>query len=171
MYFQKLAQFLGFLKIFLCFFLFSSIRESHYKVETGYQIALKFGTQIRCVRAHLGTKFGQNTINTRNDICDYSHKITPILCCNAHRINHLQQEAENLYKGRLTIKPQTFRSLKEIEIITIKIKQKNQQCKIIMQSRITISYLSVSALTSQALDGIHRWLSQFEVLTHSLQDS
>ena len=37
----------------------------------GYSIALKFDTQKGGVRAHLGTKFGYNTINTRKDICDY----------------------------------------------------------------------------------------------------
>jgi len=43
-------------------------------VETGYPIALKFGTQKGVARAQLGTKFGLNTINTRDVICDYSQK-------------------------------------------------------------------------------------------------
>jgi len=51
-------------------------------------------------------------INTHKDICDYSRKITPI-CCDAHRVNHEWQEAENWYRDRLTIEPQTFCSLKE----------------------------------------------------------
>jgi len=40
-------------------------------VETGYPIALKFGTQEGGVMAHLGTKFGYNMINTRKVIRDY----------------------------------------------------------------------------------------------------
>jgi len=44
---------------------------------------------------------------------------------------------KKLYKGRLTIKPQTFCGLKEIELKTIKIQQRTQQCITIMQSRIT----------------------------------
>jgi len=51
-----------------------------------YLIALKFGTQIGGVMAHLGTMFGYNTINTRQVIRDYLQKITPI-CCHAYRVN------------------------------------------------------------------------------------
>ena len=63
-------------------------------------------------------------------------KITPI-CCHTHRVDREWQEAENLYRGWLTIKPQTFCGLKEIELNSIKIQQKNQQCGIITRSRIT----------------------------------
>jgi len=76
-------------------------------METGYPIALKFGTQKGGIMAHLGTKFGYNTINIHKVIRDYLHKITPI-CCHAHRVNHEWQEVENWYRGRLTIEPQTF---------------------------------------------------------------
>jgi len=75
-------------------------------------------------------------INTGKVICDYSQKITP-LCCHAHRANCKWQEAENLHRGRLTIEPQNFCGLKEIELKTIKIQRKNQQCAIILRSRIT----------------------------------
>jgi len=51
-------------------------------IETRYLIALKVGTQKGGIRAHLGTKFGCNTINTHKVICDYSRKIAPI-CCHA----------------------------------------------------------------------------------------
>jgi len=42
-------------------------------VETGYPIALKFGT-VTQKGGVSGTKFGQNTINNREVICDYSQK-------------------------------------------------------------------------------------------------
>ena len=80
-------------------------------MEKGNLIALKFGTQKGGVMAHLGAKFGYNTINTRKLICDYLRTIAPI-CCHAHRVNHGWQEAENWYRGRLTIGPQTFSGLK-----------------------------------------------------------
>ena len=64
--------------------------------------ALKFGTQEGGVRAHLGTKFLYNTINTRKVICNYSWKMTSI-CYHAHRVNCEWQETENWYRGRLTI--------------------------------------------------------------------
>ena len=86
--------------------------------------ALKFGTQKGGVMAHLATKFGQNLVNTRKVIRDYSRKITSI-CCHTHRVNREWQEAENWYSDRLTIEPQIVCGLKEIELKTMKIQQKN----------------------------------------------
>ena len=82
--------------------------------------ALKFGTQIVGVTAHLGTKFGWNTVNTCKVMCDYAWKITSIYC-QAHRVNSTWHETENWYRGGLTIEPQTFCGLKEIELEIIKI--------------------------------------------------
>jgi len=62
---------------------------------------------------------------------DFSH------CRPYHRVHHQWQEAENWYRGRLTIKPQTFCGLKEIDQKTMKIQQKNRQCVIITRLRIT----------------------------------
>ena len=75
-------------------------------------------------------------INRQRVISDYSRKITPI-CCHAYRVNRLREEAENRWVNRLTIEPQTFCGLKEIELKTRKIQRKNQQCVTIMQSRLT----------------------------------
>ena len=47
------------------------------------------------------------------------------------------EEAENRWVNRLTIEPQTFCGLKEIELKPRKIERKNQQCVTIMQSRLT----------------------------------
>ena len=46
----------------------------------------------------------------------------------SHRVNHEWQEAENWYRGSLTVEPQTFWGLKEIELKTMKKQQKNQLC-------------------------------------------
>ena len=51
---------------------------------------------------------------------DYSRKITPI-CCHAYRVNRVWEVAENRLVNRLTIEPQTFCGLKEIELKTRKI--------------------------------------------------
>ena len=51
---------------------------------------------------------------------DYSRKIIPI-CCHAYRVNRVWEEAENRWVNRLTIEPQTFCGLKEIELKTRKI--------------------------------------------------
>jgi len=116
--------------LFFFFFFFLSRCESYHKVEMGTPIALKFGTQKGGVMAHLGTMFGLKVIR------DYSRKITSI-CCHTHRVNHEWQEAENWYRGRLIIEPQTFCGLKKIELKTMKIQQKNLQCVITMRSRMT----------------------------------
>jgi len=49
--------FKNWLSFLVSFLLFSSWYESYHKVETGYLIALKFGTQKGGVRAHLSTRF------------------------------------------------------------------------------------------------------------------
>ena len=79
--------------------------------QMGYPIVLKFGTQKGGVRAHLDNKFGQNTINTRKD------NLRLFMKNNTNMLSRTQQqEAVNFYKGRLTIEPQTFCGLKEIEL-------------------------------------------------------
>ena len=65
---------------------------------------------------------------------DYSRKIT-LICCHAYRVNRVWEEVEHRWVNRLTIEPQTFCGLKEIELKTRKIQRKNQQCVTIMQSR------------------------------------
>ena len=99
-----------------------------------YLIALKFGTQKGGIKVHLGTNVGWNTINSKRVMSDYSRKITPI-CCHAYRVNREREEDENRWVNRLTIEPQTFCRLKEIELKTRKI-QRNQQCVTITQSRL-----------------------------------
>ena len=129
---QKLAS------SFFVFFLSSSFRtltKNCYKTRTPYPIALKFGTQKGGTKAHLGTNFGRNTINRQRVMSDYSRKITPI-CCHAYRVNRVWEEAENRWVNRLTIEPQTFCGLKEIELKTRKIQRKNQQCVTTTQSRL-----------------------------------
>ena len=61
--------------------------------------------------------------------------MTPI-CCKAYRVNCLWEEAENWWVNSVTIEPQTVCGLKEIELKTRKIQQKNQLCVTIMQSRL-----------------------------------
>ena len=88
---------------FLCCFssLSSSFRQgvkNYHKVKTRNSSALKFGTLIVDITAHVGTKFGLNTVNTRKVMCNYSRKMTPI-CCHVHRVNGRWHEAENQYRG------------------------------------------------------------------------
>ena len=119
----------------LDFFLFSHTYKNRYKTRTPHPIALKFGTQKGSIKAHLGTNFGWNTINRQRIMSDYSRKITPI-CCHVYGVNRVWEEAENRWVNRLTIEPQTFCGLKEIELKTRKIQRKHQQCVTITQSRL-----------------------------------
>ena len=112
---QKLAQFLR--VFFLFFFFLSHTYKNCYKTRTPYPIALTFGTPKGDEKAHLGTNFGWNTINRQRVMSDYSRKITPI-CCHAYKVNRVWEEAENRWVNRLTIEPQTFCGLKEIELKT-----------------------------------------------------
>ena len=70
---------------------------------------------------HLSTKFGWNTINRQRVISDYSRKKNPLICCHAYRVNRYWEEAETRCMNRLTVGPQTFCGLKEIEVKTTKI--------------------------------------------------
>jgi len=71
---------------FSSFFFFSSRCESYDKTQMHYPIALKFGTLKGRIKAHPDNKFGCNTINSHEDINNYSQKITPI-CCHAYRVS------------------------------------------------------------------------------------
>ena len=82
-----------------------------------YLIALKFGTQ----KGDIGKGASWYQVWLEYDaISNYSQKITPI-CCHTYRVNCLWEETENWYMDRLPIEPQTFCSLKEIELKTMKI--------------------------------------------------
>ena len=112
-------------------------------------------------KAHLGTNFGWNTMNRQRVMSDYSQKITPI-CCLAYRVNRVWEEAENRWENRLTIEPQTFCDLKEIELKTRKIQQKNQQHLTIMQSRLANKKRLLATPTRKtawgnALNSLYRW--------------
>ena len=89
-------------------------------MQMSYPIVLKFRTQKRGIKEHLSTKFGWNTINSQGVISNYSQKIIPPYC-HAYKVNRLWEEAENRSVNRLTIEPQTFCALKEIELKTTKI--------------------------------------------------
>ena len=44
------------------------------------------------------------------------HKKITLICFHAYRVNRLWEEAENRWVNRLTIEPQNFCGLKEIEL-------------------------------------------------------
>ena len=135
--FKNWLSFLVFVFLFsLFFFLLSHTYKNCYKTRTPYPIALKFGSNKGGIKAHLCTNFGWNTINRQSVMSDYSRNIAPI-CCHVYRVNRVWEKAENRWANWLTIEPQTFCGLKEIERKTRKIQRKNQRCVTITQSRLT----------------------------------
>jgi len=86
--------------------------ESCHELQTHYLVTLKFGTEKGGIRVHLGTN-GIWLILAQSYLQLFT-KIIPI-CCHVHRLNLTWQEAENWYKGKLVIHPQTFCGLKKIE--------------------------------------------------------
>ena len=55
------------------------------------------------------------------------------MCCHAHRVNCAWREAEDWYRGRLTIEPQTFLGRAKDHKDTAK----TPRCVIITRSKIT----------------------------------
>ena len=96
-------------------------------MRTPYPIALKFGTQTGGGGGGGGGDKGasqyQLWLEYNKQAKSYERlftKITPI-CYHTYRVNHVWEEAENWCVNRLTIEPQTFCGLKEIELKTRKI--------------------------------------------------
>jgi len=104
--------------------------------RVSYLIALKIGTQKGGAIAHLGAKFGNNFDKHSQSYSRFTKNNTNMLSRPQGK-PRIEQEAENWHRSRLTIEPQTFCGLKEIELKTMKIQQKNQQYVIITRSRIT----------------------------------
>ena len=85
---------------------------------------------------------------------DYSRKLTPI-CCHAYRVNRVWEEAENRWVNELTIEPQTFCGLIEIEPKPRKIQRKNQQCVTITQLRLA-NFFPLAGWTALAYHPQHK---------------
>ena len=79
--------------------------------------ALKFGTQIDGVRAHLGNHIWLEYSKHSQSYLQLFVEIIPI-CCQVLRVNRAWHEAENCYRSGLTVEPQT---LKEIKLKIMKI--------------------------------------------------
>ena len=108
-----------------------SASELNYIVPYAYGAQYAYGMPIRVWdRENAHTRTGYpirvwDKIRIRDAtqakvISDYSRKITP-MCCHAYRVNRVWEEAEYRWVNRLTIDPQTFCGLKEIELKTRKI--------------------------------------------------
>ena len=66
-------------------------------------IWLKFGTHIEGLKANTSIDFGVNLINTEGVISDFTHKLKSNFC-QAYRVNRFEEQAENRYVARLSIR-------------------------------------------------------------------
>ena len=83
-------------------------------------IGLKFGTLTGLIKVNHSTKFGRNPKNIHGVMTNYLHKIR-LKVCHAHRVNHLNEGAENCYVDGVTIVGVPFCDLKGIQLKTIEI--------------------------------------------------
>ena len=70
-------------------------------------IWVKFGTRIGGLKVNTSIKFGINLINIQGIISDFMHKVKSNFC-QAYRINHFKEQAENRYVARLNIRGVPF---------------------------------------------------------------
>jgi len=59
-------------------------------------IWLKYGTQIRGLKANISTNLGVNLINIQGAISDFMHKVK-LKFCQAYILNCFKEQAENWY--------------------------------------------------------------------------
>jgi len=70
-------------------------------------IWLKFGTCIGGSKGEPSVHFGVNLIDIEGVISDFTHKSKSNFC-QAYRINHFKEQAENRYVARLNIRGVPF---------------------------------------------------------------
>jgi len=66
-----------------------------------------FGTRIGGLKANTSIDFGVNLINIEGVISDFTHKSKSNFC-QAYRVNHFEEQAENWYVARLNIRGVLF---------------------------------------------------------------
>ena len=86
---------------------FCTLCKNHYNSCMHALIWLKFGTGIGGLKANIRIDFGANLINTKGVISNFRHKSMSNFC-QAYRVNCFEEQAENWYVARLTIKEVPF---------------------------------------------------------------
>ena len=97
----------NFVKISLFFSSFCTLCVNRYNFHMCASIWLKLGTHIGGLNANISIKFGINPINIRGVTSDFTHLIKSNFC-QAYRLNHFEEQAENRCVARLNIKGVPF---------------------------------------------------------------
>ena len=83
-------------------------------------IWLKFGTRFGGLKANISINFWVNLIKLEGVISNFTHKSKSNFC-QAYRVNHFEEQAENQYVARLNIRGVPFGGWKSIECETAEI--------------------------------------------------
>ena len=83
-----------------CFAHFAKIAISHI-------CGLKFGTHFGGLKTNTSVNFGVSSINIQGVISNFTHK-AKLNFCQAYRVNHFEEQAENRYAARLNIRGVPF---------------------------------------------------------------
>ena len=86
---------------------FRTLCVNRYNSHMHALIWLKFGTRIGGLNANNSIKFGINPINIRGVTSDFTHS-TKSNFCQAYRLNHFEEQAENRCVARLNIRGVPF---------------------------------------------------------------
>ena len=88
---------------------FRTLCVNRYNSHMRASIWLKFGTRIKGLNANISIKLGINPINIRGVTSDFTH-LTKSNFCQAYRLNHFEEKAENRCAARLNIRGVPFGS-------------------------------------------------------------
>ena len=86
---------------------FRTLCVNRYNSHMRASIWLKFGTPIGGLNANINIKFGINLINIRGVTSNFTH-FTKSNFCQAYRLNHFEEQAENWCVVRLNIRGVSF---------------------------------------------------------------
>ena len=82
---------------------FRTLCKNHHNSCVRASILLKFGTRIGGLKANTSIDFWVTLINVEGVISDFTHKLKSNFC-QAYRVNHFEEQAENRYIARLNIR-------------------------------------------------------------------
>jgi len=99
----------NFVKISSFFLLrhFAHFAKNRHNSRVRALILLKFGTRIGGLKSNTSIDFWVNLINIEGVISDFTHKSKSNFC-QAYRLNRFEEQAENRYIARLSIRGVPF---------------------------------------------------------------
>jgi len=95
------------ISLFFFFFVILHTLQNRYNSCMRASVWLKFGTRIGGLKANASIDFGVNLIKTEGVISNFTHTSKSNFC-QAYRVKHFKEQAENRYVTRLNIRGVPF---------------------------------------------------------------